>query len=223
MLIFFRCYCHILIKIKVHWFPLYESLSWSFCSSKNAPPSKNILSSSPPPPPPPSPPPSCKHKFLFTLVIFSSTSSSNNETNGGKGPTLERGFEFTNGIHVKKHTNQLWLEVKMNMVIIDLTMMITCMPIFSNYFWISILSQKFPPWHKFHFVKTVHAILKGAISLTKWPWSKLSYLANQSANKNNMDLPFYNPNYHWYHAITIEHICFKCNILDCMIQMIYYD
>jgi hypothetical protein len=111
----------------------------------------------------------------------------------------------------------------MNMVIIDLTMMITCMPIFSNCFWISILSQNFPPWHKFHFVKTVHAILKGAISLAKWPWSKLSYLANQSASKNNMDLPFYDPNYRWYHVITIEHICFKCNILDCIIQMIYYD
>lgn len=110
MLIFFRCYCHILIKIKVHWSPLDESLSWSFIFSKNAPPSKNILSSSSPSPLPP--PPSCKHKFLFTLVIFSSTSSSNNERNGGKGPTLERGFEFTNGIHVKIHRNQLWLEAK---------------------------------------------------------------------------------------------------------------
>jgi hypothetical protein len=55
-------------------------------------------------------------------------------------------------------TNYGW-KPKLNMIIIDSTMMTTCMPIFSNFFWIFNLSQNFPPWHRFHFVKTVHAVL----------------------------------------------------------------
>jgi ADP-dependent phosphofructokinase/glucokinase len=42
----------------------------------------------------------------FTLAIPSSPYTNNDDNNGNITPTLKRIFEFSNGIHVKKHGNQ---------------------------------------------------------------------------------------------------------------------
>jgi len=42
-------------------------------------------------------------QLFFTFIIPSSPKSNDNDSNGNKPPTLNRTFEFFNGIHVTKH------------------------------------------------------------------------------------------------------------------------
>jgi hypothetical protein len=51
-------------------------------------------------------------QVLFTFVIPYSPYTNDNDNNGSKPLILNRSFEFSNGIHVKKHANYLRLECK---------------------------------------------------------------------------------------------------------------
>jgi hypothetical protein len=44
-------------------------------------------------------------QLLFTFVIPYSFYTNDDDNNGGKPPTLNRTFEFSNEIHMKKHEN----------------------------------------------------------------------------------------------------------------------
>ncbi len=47
----------------------------------------------------------CDQQLFFTFAIPYSPYTNDDDNNGSRPPTLNRTFEFSNGIHVKKHGN----------------------------------------------------------------------------------------------------------------------
>jgi len=85
-------------------------------------------------------------QLFFTFIIPYLPHTNDDDNNGRRPPILNETFEFSNGMHVKKHGNNLGWNVRIDdTMVVDSIVMTTCMSPFSHLFQILTQCQTFPP------------------------------------------------------------------------------